>query len=131
MSGEKFLQPCFRISLRAPISGQMMTTKHSKSVVVPLTRIDRKTGQPYVRPKGVREEIEAVLELPLHKAFDLACAGHLRPQTLVYAPFPPAGVCDACWTGFGLVIIALTGNPPHAGRSDSPFPLKPPSLLRT
>lgn len=62
----------------------MMTAKHSKSVIVPLTRIDRKTGRPYVRPKEVSEEIEAALDLRLEEAFSLACAGHLRPQTLVY-----------------------------------------------
>lgn len=41
-------------------------------------------GQPYVRPKGVEEEISAVLGWPLDRAFALAAEGHLRPQTLVY-----------------------------------------------
>jgi DNA-directed RNA polymerase specialized sigma24 family protein len=62
----------------------MMTAKHSKSVAAPLTRISKKTGEPYARPKGVHEQIEAVLDLPLEKAFDLACRGQLYPQTLVY-----------------------------------------------
>lgn len=61
-----------------------MTEPNSKSAIVPLTRIDRKTGAPYVRPKAVTEEIEATLELPLHDAFALASSGRLRAQTLVY-----------------------------------------------
>ncbi|WP_192244279.1 RNA polymerase sigma factor [Mesorhizobium silamurunense] len=41
-------------------------------------------GEPYVRPKEVEEELKAVLEWPLPKAFALAAQGHLKPQTLVY-----------------------------------------------
>lgn len=41
-------------------------------------------GRPYYRPDEVEEEIRAVLEWPLPKAFSLAAQGHLRPQTLVY-----------------------------------------------
>lgn len=61
-----------------------MSVKHSRSVVLPLTRIDRRTGEPYVRPSRVQAEIEAVLDLPQQKTFDLACAGRLLPQTVVY-----------------------------------------------
>ncbi|WP_077376170.1 sigma-70 family RNA polymerase sigma factor [Mesorhizobium prunaredense] len=43
-----------------------------------------KEGKPYARPPAVEAEIEAVLEWPLPKAFALAAAGKLRPQTLVY-----------------------------------------------
>ena len=48
-----------------------------------LVGTDRK-GLPYVRHKDVEEEIEAALEWPLSKAFDLALGGQLRPQTVVY-----------------------------------------------
>ena len=41
-------------------------------------------GQPYVRPKGVEEEISAALGWPLEKVFALAADGHLKPQTIVY-----------------------------------------------
>ncbi len=61
-----------------------MSVKHSNSIVLPLTRINPRTDRPYARPPSVQTEIEAALDLPLQKAFDLACAGHLRPQTLVY-----------------------------------------------
>lgn len=61
-----------------------MTEPNSKSAIVPLTRIDRKTAAPYVRPTAVTKEIEATLALPLHDAFALASSGRLRPQTLVY-----------------------------------------------
>lgn len=50
----------------------------------PLAGANKKTGKSYVRPKEVATEIEAVLEWPLPKAFDLAARGMLRPQTLVY-----------------------------------------------
>lgn len=41
-------------------------------------------GEPYVRPKGVEEEISAALDWPLDKVLALAAEGHLKPQTLVY-----------------------------------------------
>ncbi len=52
-------------------------------MVRPLVGTDAK-GKPYVRHRDVEAEIEAVLEWPLSKAFDLALDGRLRPQTLVY-----------------------------------------------
>lgn len=61
-----------------------MTEENSKSILVPLTRIDQGTGDSYIRPKAVVEEIEGTLALPLHDAFALARSGQLRPQTLVY-----------------------------------------------
>ena len=74
-----------------------MSVKHSNSIVLPLTRIDPKTDRPYVRPPGVQTEIEAALDLSPQKLFDLACAGHLRPQTLVYLMrnFRPKGGSSA------------------------------------
>lgn len=54
-----------------------------ESSVKPLIGRD-KNGRPYVRPKEVEEEIEAVLEWPLPQAFGLAAEGKLRPQTLVH-----------------------------------------------
>ena len=61
-----------------------MNAPHSNGVIAPLTRISKKTGKLYVRPRVVLEEIEAALDLPLHQAFELASTGQLRPQTLVY-----------------------------------------------
>jgi DNA-binding CsgD family transcriptional regulator len=60
-----------------------MTDKLRESPVKPLTGNDKK-GRPYIRPAAVEEEIKAVLEWPLSKAFGLAAEGRLRPQTLVY-----------------------------------------------
>lgn len=61
-----------------------MSDTPEESVVKPLTRVNKKTGKPYVRPKPIETEIEAALDLPLHDAFSLASKGSLRPQTLVY-----------------------------------------------
>lgn len=52
-------------------------------MVKPLVGSNKK-GEPYARHEDVEAEIEAVLEWPLSKAFDLALDGRLRPQTLVY-----------------------------------------------
>lgn len=62
----------------------MMTSKHSIGIVAPLTRISKRTGEPYVRPPNVLSQIRAVLDLPIDQAFDLARGGRLYPQTLVY-----------------------------------------------
>lgn len=52
-------------------------------MVKPLVGSNEK-GVPYVRHEDVEAEIDAVLEWPLSKAFDLALEGRLRAQTLVY-----------------------------------------------
>ena len=62
----------------------MVTEQRTRSIVKPLTRNSKKTGEIYVRPAHVQEQIEAVLELPLEDAFEAARSGHLYPQTLVY-----------------------------------------------
>jgi hypothetical protein len=60
-----------------------MTIEQGNSMVQPLAKVSTKQ-KAYERPPAVEEEIAATLALPLHDAFGLAAAGHLRPQTLVY-----------------------------------------------
>lgn len=52
-------------------------------MIRPLVGSDGK-GVPYFRHRNVEAEIEAVLEWPMFRAFELALNGRLQPQTLVY-----------------------------------------------
>ena len=61
-----------------------MTAKRTQSAIAPLTRISKGTGKVYTRPQKVHEQIEAVMGWPLQKAFELAAAGKLYPQTVAH-----------------------------------------------
>lgn len=58
----------------------------------PLTRT-RKKGIIYVRPPRIEHEIIAALDLPIEQAYQLAAAGRLSPQALIFflRRFRPAG----------------------------------------
>ena len=74
----------FRLSPMRKIECRMVTEQRTRSIVQPLTRRSKKTGELYVRPAHIQNEIEKVLESSLEEAFEAARSGHLYPQTLVH-----------------------------------------------
>ncbi|MBN9235859.1 hypothetical protein QV13_07650 [Mesorhizobium hungaricum] len=104
LGSEKSEISSFRFFILRQIKEHQMTGLPRESPVKPLAG-SNKQGERYVRPDAVAAEIEAVLEWPLPKAFALAAAGKLRPQTLVYLmrnckPNRPTAQYDALIVAF-------------------------------